>query len=409
VGGISAYAFGTTSCNIGTQQLLWYDFDPDGAGPITASDHPVIPQNMYRVKGGRIEQIGQSWIKHGFCALQQTLCGACSPAGGGCPNLLGIGCSDPYSSSLNGSQGGLGPRSQVNASTGVFPFPFSAPSAPATIGRRCQVLLADLDPAQNAGAVYFCEGQYVHKQDASFGNGNNNASYRQFTIGALSSGSYNLNLTGSTFQMLPAIYGWKQVDPAVAITTVAAADGRYYVGYRVTDNGNGTWRYNYAVFNLNSHASAGNFALTLPAGVVVTNQGFKDVPSHSGEPYDNVDWNMTTSGGQVKWATVQTHAQNPNANAMRWSTMYSFWFDANTPPTVGTGSIGYFKTAGSAGFTGLVPSVPANPYDLNSDGIVDGADLGTLLGQWGADGTADFNNDGVVDGADLGALLGAWG
>jgi hypothetical protein len=47
--------------------------------------------------------------------------------------------------------------------------------------------------------------------------------------------------------------------------------------------------------------------------------------------------------------------------------------------------------------------------DLNNDQIVDGADLGTLLGQWNQDGTADFNGDDLVDGADLGTLLGAWG
>jgi len=48
--------------------------------------------------------------------------------------------------------------------------------------------------------------------------------------------------------------------------------------------------------------------------------------------------------------------------------------------------------------------------DLNGDGVVDGNDLGTLLGQWGACPacSADFNGDGVVDGNDLGVLLGNW-
>ncbi|MBM4112810.1 MAG: integrin [Phycisphaerae bacterium] len=52
----------------------------------------------------------------------------------------------------------------------------------------------------------------------------------------------------------------------------------------------------------------------------------------------------------------------------------------------------------------------AIPGDLNDDGVVDGDDLGTLLGQWGdcAECSADFNDDGVVDGNDLGALLGNW-
>jgi len=50
------------------------------------------------------------------------------------------------------------------------------------------------------------------------------------------------------------------------------------------------------------------------------------------------------------------------------------------------------------------------PQDLNGDCRVDGSDLGTLLGQWGACAgcDADFNDDGVVNGNDLGSLLGAW-
>ncbi|HMN96084.1 MAG TPA: hypothetical protein PKC43_01375 [Phycisphaerales bacterium] len=59
---------------------------------------------------------------------------------------------------------------------------------------------------------------------------------------------------------------------------------------------------------------------------------------------------------------------------------------------------------------------PVSP-DLNGDGMVDGADLGVLLGAWGecppAAGRSpclgDLDGDGVIDGADLGALLVAWG
>lgn len=51
------------------------------------------------------------------------------------------------------------------------------------------------------------------------------------------------------------------------------------------------------------------------------------------------------------------------------------------------------------------------PGDLNGDGIVNGADLGALLGYWGlcpAPCPGDFDGNGVVDGADLGILLGNW-
>ncbi len=49
--------------------------------------------------------------------------------------------------------------------------------------------------------------------------------------------------------------------------------------------------------------------------------------------------------------------------------------------------------------------------DLNSDSVVDGADLGLLLSSWGdcpRSCSADLNGDGLVNGADLGLLLGSW-
>jgi hypothetical protein len=59
------------------------------------------------------------------------------------------------------------------------------------------------------------------------------------------------------------------------------------------------------------------------------------------------------------------------------------------------------------------PPPPACPADLNQDGFVNGADLGSMLGAWGpCVGTpcpADLNSDGVVNGADLGGMLGSWG
>lgn len=50
-----------------------------------------------------------------------------------------------------------------------------------------------------------------------------------------------------------------------------------------------------------------------------------------------------------------------------------------------------------------------NPADLNGDGVVNGADLGSLLSQWGQPGTADLNGDGIVGGADIGVMLANWG
>ena len=59
------------------------------------------------------------------------------------------------------------------------------------------------------------------------------------------------------------------------------------------------------------------------------------------------------------------------------------------------------------------PSLPGCCVgNVNGDSLVDGADLGILLGSWGVCApscAADFNRDGAVNGSDLGVLLNAWG
>ena len=48
--------------------------------------------------------------------------------------------------------------------------------------------------------------------------------------------------------------------------------------------------------------------------------------------------------------------------------------------------------------------------DLNGDGMVDGNDLGLMLGVWNSsDPTGDLDDDGLVTGADFGLLIAGWG
>ena len=99
---------------------------------------------MYRYLNGTFQQIGMSWLKHGFASTNSPGCGTCQqpPQGGG---ALGIGCTDAYGSGLNGSQGNLGPRSEVNASTGAYPWPHSSPTGDQTIiAAVAETLLAAL-------------------------------------------------------------------------------------------------------------------------------------------------------------------------------------------------------------------------------------------------------------------------
>ncbi len=404
---IMAYAIGTTSCNIGDALLDWFAA-PDNR-------HPFITQNIYRIKGGRIEHIGLGWGKHGFTALQGGLCGTCTPSSSG--TWLGVGCSDPYSSGLNGSQSSLGTRTEVNAATGIFPGTPNAgmPAAPATIGRRIQVNANDLNPALNAGATYLVEGQYIHPGDAASSNDDNNASWRTVIIGTLTSGAYGMTFSGGTIQQQSAISAWLAADATVTLVNADVVnDGRFILGYKVTNNGNGTWHYEFAVQNLNSHRSGRSFSVPLPAGVTATNLAFHDIDYHSGDAYDLTNWSSSTAGGAVTW-TGGTFATNANGNALRFSTLYNFSFDANAAPTKGLATLGLFRP-GSAGdpnsttFATLVPAAPqGNPADLNNDGAVDASDLALILSNWGGTGVGDIDGDGSVGATDLALLLGAWG
>lgn len=80
------------------------------------------------------------------------------------------------------------------------------------------------------------------------------------------------------------------------------------------------------------------------------------------------------------------------------------------PPSLfiggGFGQSGGFPSNGVARWQGCINDPPTFG-DLNGDGAVDGADLGILLGAWGAAG-GDLDGDGMTDGADLGLLLSVW-
>lgn len=333
VSGISAFSVGTISCNVGDTNLSWVS---------STNQHPVIAQNMFRLKDGRFEQIGQSWLKHGFFALTGSLCDTCSPPGTG--SLLGVGCSDPYSASLNGSQSNLGPKSEVNASTGFFSYPPSNPSFPATIGRRLQVHNSDLDPILNPGASFYIEGQYVTPDDAAAGNQMNNASYRPITVSG-GGASFSIATSGTTLRESPAITAWAAVDPTVLLSEVLVPDegGLIHVASNATNLGTGSWHYEYAIQNLNSHRSAQSFSVPIDADMTISNIGFHDVDYHSGEPYSGTDWAATVSENTITWST-DDFATDSNANALRWGTLYNFRFDANRAP-VNTGdvTIGYFR------------------------------------------------------------------
>src|ERR1700732_3630849 len=200
----------TTSCNNGTQPVDWF--------ALPNTDHPVIPQNLYRMSGGasnndRFEQIGQSWMKHAFAALEGDDCGfGCNTSGCTGGTHLCVGCSDPYDAGLNASQDGLGSRAWVNPFTGAFPSNSSNHSGHIHTGTSHRILVEvnDLNTTLNPGATYYAESQYITPHEYVWCQANpgqcnmyNNASYRQYSVTGTT--SFTFSGLGATVRMSPAI------------------------------------------------------------------------------------------------------------------------------------------------------------------------------------------------------------
>ncbi len=352
VGGITAFSIGTDTCNLGS---CWADYF------VSTNRHPAFAQNMFRFGGGKFEQVGQSWVAHRFIALSSPGCSpACIPAP---PDQLGVGCSTSDLAVYAASQPLMGPRFEVNPATGFFEFPATDQDQSGDdVFKRLQVHNEDLDPALNPGARYFVEGIHVALDDATAGNQRNNASHRSIDVVG-SDGVFDILLTGQTRAGQPALRAWEEMDPAVLIQTVdVPGDGRFLVGSRATPLGDGVWHYEYAVQNLTSHRSALRFQAALPSGAWVTNVGFHDVDYHSGEPFDGEDWtpgiDVGSNPGLIAWATP-TFAENPDANALRWGTLYNFRFDADAAPVQSSLALDMFRPGapGQIQVTAVVPGI----------------------------------------------------
>ncbi|MCH2105308.1 MAG: hypothetical protein MK291_01550 [Planctomycetes bacterium] len=352
-GGIRAYSLATQSCNIGNQTVLWQSNN---------TNHPVIGQSMYRLKDGRFEQIGQSWLKHGFCAVSEPGCGSCQSTP--C-STLGIGCADTYWATLNDGSSG-GPKHEISPTSGQIQYPYSSPSGPSAIRGRLQVYEEDIDPNQNAGAVYFGSSLYISEHDHSFGNAANNSSWRKLDVVSIT----NIDGDGPTNVGMAPPYAWRAEENSVVVTKVtnlneagAGINGYYFVGHNVVDNGDGTYSYHYAVYNLNSEQGCGDFSIPVTSNAQLTDVYFNDVEYHSGELQDNTNWTHSISGGEIKWECTETYAQNPNGNAIRWGTTYSFGFTTASAPQDVTATMGMYEPGVSSALTVPVKG-PGTPPPL---------------------------------------------
>ncbi len=366
--GIDAFTLGTTACNAGNTLIDW-------VGP--TNHHPVIGETFYKhsvVNGaGRFEQIGMSWLKHGFASDTTNVCCTCLPPGDN--QHMGVGCSDTYSASQAGAQSTLTPRWQVNAHTGNFPYPGANPTWSGTTARRCEALISELE-VSSATVQYFAECTYTTADDALAGNGNNNASYIGINVTGAPA-NFGFAITGSTVMMQDAIRAWPTLETGVTLTDLQVPnDGLFIIGSNATDLGGGLYHYEYAVHNANSYLAGGSFSVPIPVGAVLSNVGFHDITYRNGDGLNNVsqtstDWPAVQAGGAITWS-CDTPAVDPNANAIRWATTYNFRFDANIAPASGSVAVGIWNVSTPTAYA-VAATIPSGNGGLTSFCAGDGS------------------------------------
>jgi hypothetical protein len=396
--GIVGLGMDTTACNQGTAAANWI--------ALAFTDHPVINLNMYRLTtangADRFEQIGQSWLKHGFGSANADECGfGCA---GGRFEEVGPGCSDTYAAGQFepcgfGTPGLMAPRSVIHPYRGTMPssgdlgpgggcdFNFASANhighvhdgVPYIgISHRLQVDDVDLIPALNPGARYFGEGQYLVPDEYASSNGsqNNNVTHQElFVAGPDLDGVFTFTNSGVVHVSEPAVNAW----PGSSQTRIEPSpmnDGRAILAAKVTDLGGGVSHYEYAIYNMNMDTSIRSFRVPLPPSVSITNVGFHaprhHAPELNADNYSNAPWTVSVSAAAIEWST-DTVSVDPLANALRYGTMYNFRFDADAAPGPVLAEVGLFKIVRTMQAATIGPG--GGPRNCNSNAIEDACDV----------------------------------
>ena len=417
LGDVVALSMQSTICNIGSDAVDWYS-NPDPR-------HPFLVFNLYRMQGGRLDQIGQSWAKHGFAASQTSgVCGPpCRVDGDG---NLGAGCADIYGVSTNASQRTFGPRHEINPWTGAFSYAGSHIDTTSSNHNPVQHRLAvsddDLDPEANPGARYIVELYTLSHDDSEH---TNSLGWQEVDISGQPGGTWDLDFRQVMGNQGSALDAWEGGERTVIPEAELIDDGRCYLDLHVSDNGDGTYRYEYALYNLDMNRSVSSITIPVGEDVAVTSLGFKAVQS-ADDGFNNDPWEAARDGSAVTWSTSPV-AEHPNSNPLGWGNLYNFWFDADAAPAEGSVTLGVYRTdlEGPSSFAGLsrvpggggAPPPPGGTIfrrgDTDGNGTVELTDAVFILGYLFQGSTtpacletADSDDNGKVDVSDAIRLLG---
>ena len=413
--GDNGLSMATTSCNVGSVDVEWF--------AAMFEDHPGIAMNLYRISGDRFEQIGQSWIKHGFFALSSSQCTPCQNPSNG--TYLGVGCSDTYGFGNNSSRTWLGPRDEWNANAGTWEctgshFDGASPncirnhggSGHGPIDHRLRVSDKLLG---NPGSDYYYEAFYLVRDDNDIFN---NAGYKPVTM----------SWTGSTWSFGSSGFSTPPIEgPAIQAygddrTHLQTNEGELYVAWVVTDLGEDNWRYTYSVYNFTFDPAIRAIGIPVDDGfnLDLTKAGMSFYVDQE-MPYLSSNWNVTHENGMLVFATPNTHQDTPLANACRWGSTYSFWFECDAPPSGTAGSIMSLEVFDPASAITSLDAVVAGPQPPTpaclcgelagpADGVVNLLDFSQLALCFSLSASSpgcecsDLNGDGLINLVDFGTL-----
>lgn len=336
--GAAGITMATTSCNVGTVDVPWL-------APMQ-ENHPLIHMALYRLLDGRLEQIGVSYMKHGFYALSNSQCTQCLHPSDG--SFLGIGCSDTYGQTNNSDRRFLGPRREVNPYLGTWECLGSHFDGPTPDCERehgagghgpiDHMLISQDADLNNPGATYYYESYYIVRSDEIK---HNNWGSRICTM-SWSGSVWNFTTPSAGNPLIegPALERFGDLRTTVPVP----GDGQALLAVKTKDLGGGDYHYEYALLNMDSERQIRSFSLPVTGVPNITNIGF-----HDGDTDAANDWQVTFQDGAITWQT-ETYAQNPNAHALEFGLMFNFRFDAGAAPEAGAqATFGLFKPAPPAG------------------------------------------------------------
>jgi len=350
--------------NVGTANVPWFQKFTNLGVPPWNDQHPLLVWQMTRSTGDFFEPIGRSDVKHAFTTLNIGCdAGACTDG-----RILGLGCSDIYSSGTNNSNNAQAPRNEITAFTATWAHCGGIPSHFDVNGDCSQDFTGSgenafthgLKAAESdltlAGASYYVEAFYIIRNDVNIFN---SMGYRQVApakpsttwtfsnVGAYTQGPpvntwVNPTVPGANADNRVLDTGEGHVQLVVKVTDVAASPGRK--------------RFAYALQNHDFDRQIKSFHIPFDStGATISNIVYAD-----GDGFATNDWTATTDATGITW-TAPTGTTPPAP--VDYAALVAFRFDIDRAAVPASSTLGVFESGPTSTLTiqSLAPAPPDAP------------------------------------------------